>query len=601
MSELGEFLTRYPPFSHLTPDALADVEQCARVIGYDAEVVVLREDGPPAREIYVVRTGSVELAHDDDVVDVLEPGEVFGHPSMLSGRAPAFTVRTREPTQLVVIPAPVATRVLPSEFVASTLRERMVRAGHVSHAQADVRTAHLGDLVHRPAAICLPDTTVREAAAEMARKDVSCILVETPSGYGVLTDSDLRRRLVAQGLPYETPVSELMVPRALTVPADMLAVDAMIDMLDAGIHHLPVVDSRGVPIGIVTATDLMYLESRTPFALRRSISKATEPGEVIEAARYLPQTVVALIRAGVSAVDLGRVLALATDTAVTRLMELAVAEEGEAPVPWAWMALGSVARREQALTSDQDNAMAYASPADPEVDAYFEAVATRVNDQLTACGFGPDNAGVLARNREWRMSADEWTNVFEVCLEQPDHSHLIRAAVSFDFRSVVGALDIVAPLVAVERRAPAYHGFLRRLARTATDFPTPLGRRNRISTDRDGAFDIKKQGVVPIANLARFHSLSVGGTVSPTLDRLATAAQGGAIAEGTHAALAEAFELVVRMRLEHQAEQVERGEVPDDRIHPDRLTPLTRGQLVQAFQVVSAEQKQLGRFVPLGI
>ena len=128
MSELAEFLTRYPPFSHLTPEALAEVEECARVIGYDAEVVVLREDGPPAREIYVVRTGAVELAHDDDVVDVLEPGEVFGHPSMLSGRAPAFTVRTREPSQLVVIPAPVATRVLPNEFVASTLRERMVQS-----------------------------------------------------------------------------------------------------------------------------------------------------------------------------------------------------------------------------------------------------------------------------------------------------------------------------------------------------------------------------------------------------------------------------------------------------------------------------------------
>ena len=139
---------------------------------------------------------------------------------------------------------------LPSEFVASTLRERMVRAGHVAHAQADVRTAHLGDLVHRPAAICLPDTTVREAAAEMAARTSRASWSRPTAGYGVLTDSDLRRRLVAEGLPYETPVSELMVPRALTVPADRLAVDAMIDMLDAGIHHLPVVDSRGVPIGI---------------------------------------------------------------------------------------------------------------------------------------------------------------------------------------------------------------------------------------------------------------------------------------------------------------------------------------------------------------
>ena len=272
-------------------------------------------------------------------------------------------------------------------------------------------------------------------------------------------------------------------------------------------------------------------------------------------------------------------------------------------MPWAWMALGSVARREQALTSDQDNAMAYASPAEPQVDAYFEAVAARVNDQLTACGFGPDNAGVLARNREWRMSADEWTNVFEVCLEQPDHSHLIRAAVSFDFRWVVGALDIVAPLVGDRAARSGVPGLSPRLARTATDFPTPIGRRNRISTDKDGAFDIKKQGVVPIANLARFHALSVGATISPTLDRLATAAQGGAISEGTHSELAEAFSLIVRMRLEHQAEQVERGEVPlDDRIHPDQPDAAhAGGSSCRPSRLCQRSRNSSSRFVPLGI
>ena len=186
MSELGEFLTRYPPFSHLTPDALADVEQCARVIGYDAEVVVLREDGRPAREIYVVRTGSVELAHDDDVIDVLEPGEVFGHPSLLSGRAPAFDVRAREPTSWSSIPARRSQPgCLPSEFVASPLRERMVRTGHVAHAQADVRTAHLGALVHRPAAICPPETTVARGGAEMAEATSRASWSSSTTGYGV--------------------------------------------------------------------------------------------------------------------------------------------------------------------------------------------------------------------------------------------------------------------------------------------------------------------------------------------------------------------------------------------------------------------------------
>src|SRR4029079_18530549 len=121
----------------------------------------------------------------------------------------------------------------------------VVRHGQGVHGQGDVRRAHLGDLVHRPAPICAPTDTVREAARRMAEKDVSCILVDLDGAWGVLTDSDLRLKLVAAGLSYDTPVSELMVDRAMTLPPDRLAIDAMIDMLDLRIHHLPVVDPRG--------------------------------------------------------------------------------------------------------------------------------------------------------------------------------------------------------------------------------------------------------------------------------------------------------------------------------------------------------------------
>ena len=55
--------------------------------------MILREDGPPSTHLYIVRTGSVELAHEDEIIDVLEPGEAFGHPSLLTGLAPTFSVR----------------------------------------------------------------------------------------------------------------------------------------------------------------------------------------------------------------------------------------------------------------------------------------------------------------------------------------------------------------------------------------------------------------------------------------------------------------------------------------------------------------------------
>ena len=164
MNDIAAFLGRYQPFAGADPSELEQLAAGAKVLSPDAGSVILAEDGAVSTGVYVVRQGAVELVHDDEVVDVLDVGEVFGHPSMLTGQAPAFTVRAREQCELILIPAREAVPHLTGEFVASTLRARLVRAGQVVHAQGDVRTAHLGDLVHRPAPICAPTDSVREAA-----------------------------------------------------------------------------------------------------------------------------------------------------------------------------------------------------------------------------------------------------------------------------------------------------------------------------------------------------------------------------------------------------------------------------------------------------
>jgi CBS domain-containing protein len=432
----------------------------------------------------------------------------------------------------------------------------------------------------------------------MAEADVSCLLVRLSDGFGIVTDSDLRLKLVAPGRPYDTPVRELMTAPAVVFAPERLAVDAMIDMLDAGIHHMPVVRADGSPVGIVTATDLMYLESRTPFAIRRSIAHARTVDEVVAAASHLPQVIVSLIRAGVGATDVGRVMALQSDTATMRLIDLAMVARGGSPKAWAWLALGSTARREASLNSDQDNALAYA---DDGEDDWFAGVAAEVNEGLARCGFGADNADVLARNRQWRMSAADWERVFRDCLDHPDRSHLTRAAVAFDFRHVCGGLSIVRPLVEIERQAPDHPDFVRRLARTATDFQPPLGFRGKLQLDDDGRFDIKRGGVVPIANLARFHAIRSGITLSNTIGRLRAAAEAGALESERAAALEEAFELVTRLRLEHQAGEVEAGRRPTNDLAPGDLPPLTRGQLRSALRAVADAQHALARFVPLGM
>jgi CBS domain-containing protein len=607
--EIAAFLRRFPPFDALPPDELAAVAEKVEVRQYAAAENVLVEDAQPAQHLFVVRDGSVELLHEEEVVDILEPGESFGHPSLLTGMAPAFTVRAHEDTTCYLIPREAAMQVLGrpagTGYVAATLRERLTRTGHTVHALPPVSTVSVGDLLRGPPVFCDGGTTISQAARVMTENGVSAILIREGERISIVTDARLRERVLARELSLENTIASVAVP-ALTVGPEYLAIDAIVEMLDAGADHLVVVDRRRAALGLLAAADLLGLESRSPFALRHALLRARDEDELVETAAELRQLLLALVDADLPPEKIGRVLSLQFDTLTTRLIDFAIAQLGPAPAPWAWLQLGSAARREFTLGSDQENALAFADTDDrASNDAYFERLALDVNAGLARCGFQPDANQVLARNRLWRMSETEWLRVFEECLETPDESHLIRATVAFDFRHAVGGLEVVPPLVAVLRRASEYPDFVRQLARSASAFRPPLGFRGSLAVGRKdgerGRLDIKRGGAIPIANLARFHALTNGVTISATLDRLVAAQELGALDAETATGLREAFAVVSRIRLAHHAVQVEAGTPIDNLVDPGDLAPLARTELREAFRVVAQAQKRLGVYAPLGL
>ena len=605
VEEIADFLVDFPPFDQLARDDLLRIAAAVTIRSYPAGTDILVEDGPPATELFVIRSGSIELRHQDEVVDILEPGESFGHPSLLTGMAAAFTVRAHEDTTCYAIGRELALKVLGRPegaiFVARTMRERLTRTGHTVHGLPEVRTIRVGNLIAAPPVLCRPDRTIREAASLMSAERVSALFVSAAAELGIVTDTDFREKVVAGGVSPEAPISTIMSRPLKTVRADRFAADAALDMLYAGVEHLAVTDARGKVVGVVSAGDLMGLAYWSPFALRAAIFNAPTEAALDAATKELPGMFAALVQAGLSAPDIGRVLALSCDAVTIRLLDFAIARHGPAPRAWAWLALGSVARRELTLASDQDNALAYADPGDEEVDAYFERIAAHVNAGLGRAGFGADISGVVAENALWRMSESRWIQTFRDCLETLDWSHLIRAAVAFDFRHVAGGLEITPPLVAVLQEAREHPGFLAHIARTATDVDVPLPNWFQVSRWERQEIDIKKTGIVPIANLARFHALSNGITISPTLDRLIAAEELGVLNKETTQSLQEAFTFIWQVRLDHHARQIREGRSPDNLIRPNQLPPLARKELREAFRAIAAAQQQLYRFVPLGM
>ena len=158
------------------------------------------------------------------------------------------------------------------------------------------------------------------------------------------------------------------------------------------------------------------------------------------------------LSAGSDATKVGRVVGSSIDALTRRLLGFAVADLGEAPVPWAWLALGSEARLEQALHTDQDHALAY-DPGDrsaEELDPYFAQLAERVTSGLESAGIPRCKGDAMAVHPGLRRSIDSWADAFRTWMSDPSLDGSILSSIAFDFRRVDGPLDVEPALHAVD-------------------------------------------------------------------------------------------------------------------------------------------------------
>ncbi len=601
--DVQAFLARFPPFDALDPARLAEVARSVLIEHVAPGTTILIQGGPPAEHLYVVRRGAVEVLDGGRLLDLLSEGESFGAPSLVAHMSPTATVRAHEDALCYLIPREVATPLLQTTegiaYVVRALSRRMARIDESWESErGDDRYRTVGSLIRRPPVTCDPGTSVAEAAAIMARERVSSLLIPTTEGHGILTDRDLRTRVVAERRDPSTPVSEVMTQRAETVGPDTLAGDVLLRMLEGGFHHFPVEGPDGLA-GVVTDTDLMGVGKHTPFALKAAIERADGRDAVTAAGRGIPDVVGSLMDASADPVDVGRVVALLIDAMTRRLLELGVDRLGDPPAAWAWLALGSAARHEQALRTDQDHALAY-EPGDAalgEVDPYFADLAASVVDGLEAAGIPRCEADAMASNAALRHPIAGWTSRFEAWMRDLGPVGSEQLSIVFDYRQVAGPLDAEGPLNAEIRTAPSHATFARHLARRALDLGPPTGFfKDLVVEDRGehaGTLDVKHGGITIVSNLARAYAVGSGITEKRTIGRLLAAESAGVIDRETCVGLAESFRFLWHVRLQHHVVLHRAGREPSDHLDPAVLGPLARQGLKEAFRTIRRAQRAL--------
>jgi CBS domain-containing protein len=469
----------------------------------------------------------------------------------------------------------------------------------IRHAIADRRAGEPAnpfagrarDLIARPLVTCEPGETVRAAAQRMREQQVSSVVV-TGEPLGFLTDRDLRDRVLAPGVDPDTPVSAVMTTPLITAQADATVAEMLLAMVDRGIHHLPVTEA-GRLLGMVTDTDLLRHESRHPLFLRSRLERAGDREDLAAYAAEVRASVARLVDAETPVDDIGRLAGSAQDALVARVLADAERRLGPPPAPYAFLVLGSHARLEATLHTDQDHAIALADGAGPDAQAWAAALAEEAVASLERCGFPRCPGGIMASNPRWRVPLSAWEGYFRGWMEDADEQALADTTIFFDLRQVGGTLEAEPALRAVVAEAARRPAFVARLALMALRRESPLDVFGQLRGMRRGGrrvLDLKLRGIAGIVDLARVFALEAGTPETNTLVRLRLAA-----ARGVEVAtdLAEAFEYLQQVRLRHQVRQLRGGAQPDNLVPLAELTPLERRWLRDLFRLLDIARQSV--------
>ncbi len=607
------FLLGHPPFNALEPSDVERLAAATEIESHSAGSTIFSQGAEPVQYLRVVRSGAVEISANGRLLDLLGEGELFGHASMLSGLPPGFEARAVEDTLCYRIPAEVAegslARPAGLRFVARSLLEPWAAESGTAASEPRIETPlqPVGSLIRGEVVVCRPDTSIREAARLMDAAGATSVVVDLGDRrLGIMTDRDLRSRVIAGDLGDEARVSEAMSAPAYTTGPDRLGGDVLLEMLDRGIRHLPVISPTGEVLGVVEEMDLAAAQTRSSFFLRRRIARAETLAQLVHTAHELRPTVVSLHDAGVAPSNLAAVYSVVVDALTRRLLELAIAEAGGSEVEFSWLALGSQARREALPSADVDSAIVWfdGGPED-QVRARLHALGTTVVEGLRACGLEADSHGASASDRLFVRSLASWQHVVRSWITDPTQDKaLILASVLVDSRPVWG-VHAGTPVADTFRLAPSNPALLRLLARFALSHRPPTGFFRGLVVDSSGEhrgqLDLKQGGVIPIIDLARWAGMAAGVTSASTTERLRAAAAAGILSEGDARTLEDAFVLITALRVEHQVGQLRAGHQPDDYVDPARLSSLTRSHLKEAFRAVASIQKHVASGLSFGL
>lgn len=608
--EIRDFLALHHPFDLLPAEVIESLpEKMESSFARRGKTVI--DHGQSCRTLYIVRTGAVEtISPDGELLAHLSDGECFGIHAMLNNCTAVNKVVALEDSLFYMLPYEDFEELRKNykQFAyffaplgASRLRDAQSHKSGGGDSQLNLLNTKANDLLTREAIAVSPTVSIQTAAQVMRDQRVSSLLIhEAGKLVGIMTDRDLRNRVVAGGLDINDPVSTIMTANPIALDAEKSAFDALLTMTEKNIRHLPITREGNVA-GVITNTNLLQQQSTSAVYLVGDIYKQKTYEGMAKSVAKIPEVLLTMVDAGANSHSIGKITTSISDATTIRLLTLGEEKFGPPPVPYVWVASGSQARQEQTGVSDQDNFMIIDDAYDEAKHGeYFKALANYVCDGLNTTGYIYCPGEMMATTDKWRQPLSVWKKYFTKWIEEPEPKALMLSCVFFDLRAVRGDMDLYKELQSmIMEKAQKNSIFLSYMVGNALTHQPPLGFFRNFVLVSDGehnnTLDLKHNGVVPIVDIARICALEGGVASVNTHERLQAEFHLDALSLEAAKDLLDAYEFLAITRLKHQANQIRRGQKPDNFVHPGNLSQFERSHMKDAFSVVKNIQASMAR------
>ncbi|MEC7631898.1 MAG: putative nucleotidyltransferase substrate binding domain-containing protein [Pseudomonadota bacterium] len=587
--QVEDFLNTSAPFDVLDKEQKLELVKHTELIYLTADNVGDLQKGKAS--LFLIQNGQFSVQDSDAPLRHLSEGDYFGYTNIMEKRNFSLSISVDSPGLVYCFEASAVTPLFELPAIRNFfdgLRNNALQNHAISDSNSMWLNKGLEDVINKSPVSADVETSITVAAQIMTNQKVSSLLVTREDKLiGIITDRDLRSRVVAASLDTHLPVSQIMTTNPAQITENRTLFDALALMTERNIHHLPVIDQQTlVPLGMVTASDIIRHQRGNVLFIIGELSKAENLYELTRLSWQLPHYFSAHAKKAGDYDIAGKILSQATDIMTRKLIGFFQQANGKAPMMFAWLVYGSQAREDQTMGSDQDNGLLLAERPSEAQAEYFAKMADYVCNGLAKCGIKLCDGNIMASNPKLRLSLEEAIEEAKRWVKAPTKDAIMHFNIFLDVRCAAGDISLFKQLQ--RQRAPLMkqNMFLAALTRNSNEISVPLSMFQKFIYEKGrkekDVIDLKTRAVALINNIARIYALADGVTLPNTLARLDALSENSQLSKRDATNLRDIWLFLNRLRWRHQLE----NKVTDNRVSVSSLSSIEKHQLKAAFKAI---------------